>query len=256
MRDLRLLVVVAGMAGLLMAGCAGKTWDPACKAEAPAESSKAVAAPTAAEDEKAFPFAVVGPVAVAPTIDGVIESAWGKPIGGAFVDTVTGQAVDWPTEVWLAYDETTLYVAMKLVEPDMDDVVAYEEDRDGDVWEDDAMEIFLDPTNTHSEDVYYHIMVNALGTIADRQGANDSIGADYAWDAEGIEAVAKKGEGFWAVELTIPLKSMGVKDCLAGAHWAANFCRTRFGNDMEAVWSQTGPETFHAPEQFGHIAFR
>ncbi|MFQ6048621.1 MAG: carbohydrate-binding family 9-like protein [Phycisphaerae bacterium] len=255
------LGVALGICALVVAGCAAPE-QPAVQPVGPVEPAKvapapeAAAMPTPAADEKDRPFAVVRRVSQPPVIDGELgDAAWGEPIAGKFVDTVTGKPVDWPTTVWLVYDKDNLYVAAKMHEPDMGQLVCYVTDRDGDVWQDDALEIFLDPTNTHKEEVYYHIMVNAAGTLADRQGSPDSAGLDYAWDAQGMRAKAHRGKDYWAVELAIPLAALGVKQDPQGRHWAANFCRTRYGNEMESAWSNPGPETFHAPEAFGHIAF-
>jgi hypothetical protein len=264
----RWCAVGAAMVGLLIAGCAGP--EQAAKPEAgaaakpgaevsePAPKPTPAAAPMLqpAPDERDRPFAVVSPVTEGLVIDGVIEDAWGQPAIDTFVDTAAGKPVDWKTRVWLRYDADNLYIAAKMDEPDMSELVCMVTDRDGDVWQDDALEIFLDPTNTHKDDVYYHLMVNAAGTLADRQGKPDAGGLDYAWDAKGAKVKASKGKDYWAIEMALPLADLGVKGSVAGQHWAANFCRTRHGNIMEAAWSNTGPETFHAPTAFGHIAFR
>jgi len=225
---------------------------------AEAEQPKTVAAPTPqpTEAEKGKAFAVMPMMSKPVVLDGQIEAAWGEPIPGPFVDTLDGKPVDWQTKVWLLYDKTNLYIAARMAEPDMSELVCLVEDRDGDVWQDDALEIFVDPTNTLKEDVYYHIMVNAAAVVADRQGAPDSMGADWAWDAEGIKVKAFKGKDFWSVEMAVPLAALGVKQVVSGQHWAVNFCRTRHGNLMESAWSNTGPETFHNPQLFGHVALR
>jgi hypothetical protein len=230
--------------------------ETATPAKAVQPKPAAAPMPEPTEAEKGKPFAVVAMMSKPVVLDGQIEAAWGEPIPGPFVDTLDGKPVDWQTKVWLLYDKTNFYIAARMAEPDMSELVCLVEDRDGDVWQDDAMEIFIDPTNTLKEDLYYHIMVNAAGVVADRQGAPDSMGADWAWDAEGIKAKAFKGKDYWSFEMAVPLAAMEVKEVAPGQRWAVNFCRTRHGNLMESAWANTGPETFHRPETFGHVVLR
>ncbi len=273
--------VVVTLVSFVMFGCAGpgkpeaghcgkaKKVAPCEKAKkvAPCEKAKKIAPcdkakkaaarePRPTEAEKGMPFGIVWRVDKAPVVDGVIkQDEWGKPLAGQLADNASGKAVAWATTVWLTYDKDNLYLAFRLDEPEMDELICMVTERDGDVWQDDGMEIFLDPTNTKNEDVYYHIMVNAAGVVADRQGAPNSMGLDWVWDAEGIKAKTTRGADYWTIEMAIPLADMEAKGDQAGKHWAANFCRTRHGNLMESAWSSTGPYSFHAPEKLGHLGF-
>ena len=126
---------------------------------AEAEQPKPAAAPMPqpTEAEKGKPFAIMAMMSKPVVLDGQIEDAWGEPIPGLFVDTLDGKPVDWQTKVWLLYDKTNFYIAARMAEPDMSELVCLVEDRDGDVWQDDALEIFVDPTNTLKAVSYTHL---------------------------------------------------------------------------------------------------
>jgi hypothetical protein len=148
----------------------------------------------------------------------------------------------------MCYDSQNLYVAFLNPEPKMDKIVAAVTDRDGTVYSDDSDEVFLDPSaGKHG---YYHIIVNTKEVLYDARGK----------DAEafnGTEKVAvKMMDKAWAVEMSIPLKDIGVDYAIKGETWAANFCRNRQteGTSQPFGWSDTG-ESFHNPAQFGKIKF-
>jgi len=256
----RLAVVLCFVALVgIMVGCEAPQPKaaPCAKPEAKAAEKPAVTvAPL--EDEKGKPFAVVLRVTEPPVIDGKIrKSEWGEPTLNSFYDEITGKPVpkDVQTYVWLRYDSENLYLAAKMLEPEMRDLVEIVTERDGDVWNDDCFEIFLDPGKKRDPADYFHILVNPLGTVSDQRGAPDVTG-DVAWTCEGLVVKAGKGGNYWCVEMAIPLKSLGVKGDPAGQHWGANFCRERKPGAAEnSTWVNLGPE-WHQPEEFGHIAFQ
>jgi hypothetical protein len=210
-------------------------------------------------DEKNKPFAVVTKAKKAPAIDGKIEpDVWGdKPTLTNFFDDETAKPVpkNAQTQVWLLYDDEKLYIAAKMLEPQMGELQASVAERDGNVWNDDDIEIFLDPGKKKDPADYFQIVVNALGAVADQRGAPD-VSGDTAWDCKGCTVKAAKGDNFWAVEIAIPLKAIGVTKSLAGARWGVNFARDRKAGAAEkSSWANMGPQ-WHQPDQFAHIAFQ
>ena len=86
--------------------------------------------------------------------------------------------VDWPVELGLAHDGKQLFVAFRL---GGGVPLATVTQRDGPVFYDDAVEIFIHP---HKEaGLYYHLAVNALGTRYDAH-ILDGPGWDGNWQAE------------------------------------------------------------------------
>jgi len=119
--------------------------------------------------------------------------------------------------------------------------------RDGPVWEDDAIEVFLDPGRTKTR--YYQFIVNAAGTQW------DSAGKDGAWNASWRAAVlARESDDFWSVEMQIPFAALGGAPA-EGDVWGLNVAwdrRTPLPLDCSWAAMDAG---YHAPERFCELGF-
>ena len=124
-----------------------------------------------------------GPLATAPYlagpvgIDGAFElDEWDLANGlCAFVDVTDGKLSAAQPEVYLSRDDAALYVAARLPLPRGKYPVARVDARDGNLWDDDALEVFIDPGTTTGD--YYQFIVNS------RAVQWDSKGKDKSWDA-------------------------------------------------------------------------
>ncbi len=259
----RVMVVlyVLAIAGLMMSSqvnaqsaAAPATQPQVSAATQPAAGSAKVLEPL--PNEKGKPFAVVAKTPKAPAIDGKIEpEVWGdKPLMTGFFDEETGKPVPAKvqTQIWMLHDNDKLYIAAKMLEPEMAELQATAEEHDGNVWNDDDLEIFLDPGKKKDPSDYFQIAVNALGTSSDQRGAPD-VSGDTAWDCKDCVIKTSKGKDYWTVELAIPLKSLGVTKPAAGQRWGVNFARDRkAGAGENSSWVNMGPE-WHQPDQFGTV---
>lgn len=215
------------------------------------------------------PRLAVAPTPVPPTIDGKIgEKEWQaasratgfigiehpkwKGIGGF-------DRVDAQTTVWATYDATSLYVAFRCAEPEIETLVVKQkkEPRDGALWWDDCVELFLVPPG----DARIHLILNSKGEVYDAKTAADK--SDRAWNLEGLKVAASAsppGKGsHWTVELAVPFTGLGVAPPKRGAVWGINFARERWAalyrNIAEqSTWSGL-VGSFERPDMFGEICF-
>lgn len=97
----------------------------------------------------------------APLIDGKLDEAvWKQAVwSSAFMDMVDGSPVWLRTEVALLWDAAHLYLAMRMDEPWLEATI---QERDGPVYRDPDMELFIAGANA-----YWELEVNALGTVYD-----------------------------------------------------------------------------------------
>ena len=146
------------------------------------------------------------PMAAAPIkADGVLdEPAWKTAV--AMTDFVLGRDKS-PVQakVLLTWDKDNLYVAVINDEPMTDKLVTQIKDREGAVWEDDSVEVYVDPENTKAGDNtdYSGFFVSAANVVYDRRQSE-------AWTApwtSGTKVIAGKA---WVAELAIPWKSLEV----------------------------------------------
>jgi hypothetical protein len=199
-------------------------------------------------------------VAVPPVIDGVLDDgAWKQATRIDFVG-MAGEPAPLRTDGWLAWDEANLYLAFRNEEPNPAGMRCLATERDGltkpYIWDDDAMEIILNPHPVQDKQ-FYQFIVNARGTLWDGSKGSPEFGPDmHRWNS-GFEAKTHVGDKDWGVEIRIPLKDLGVT-APAGQRFSANFYRDRAlpGDVMQyTYWSPTLVFNHHRAERFGFITF-
>jgi hypothetical protein len=243
------------LATAVCAGCAGKPVAPAGKE---AGTSPSLAAVDALEKTLTPGKDVRADIPATP-VPPVLDGRWGDAgwpatrIPGRFVNNFSGKAAppEIRSRVTVTYDDRHVYVGFLLDEPSPGALAAHAEERDGAVWEDDSIEIFLDPTNGKRGDRYYQLIVNVRGVFYDGQGREpDWNGGIRA--AAAVDRAAKRA----CIEVAIPLKDLGVTGSPRGQTWRANFCRNRQVDGPENYsWSNVGDD-FHNWKGFGRITFR
>lgn len=179
-------------------------------------------------------------------IDGRLDDpVWRTATKLALYYTALGGEVSQPTDVYLAHDDENLYIAFRCSERRMGDIKAAITERDGPVFLDDSVEVFLDAAGASKD--YYHFVVNALGTRFDARGSDSKFNLDW-------QAAASKDQDAWTVEMAIPFSAMKITAPSTGASWRANFCRNRAASAEDMCWSPTYG-SFHTPIRFGKLTF-
>ena len=202
------------------------------------------------------PVVKVPLVAKAPKIDGVLDKkTYAKCVPMKFKFITGGTAK--PTAATTAYAVTTkkeLCLFFKCESPDMDALLKDVREHDGQVWNDDCVELFIDPTNKRQLDGYMHIIVNSIGTTSEAKGPGGA--EDYSWNPK-LTVKTKITKKEWTVELLIPLAQL-VKDVKKiNRGWAVNLNRMAYlieGNE-DTAWSPTGQSSSHVPSRFGAFWF-
>jgi len=171
------------------------------------------------------------------------------------LENVTGREPSQPTTVRVAWHDTELRV---LFEARDEQPWATITQRDGPLWEEEVVEVFIDPVGDGA--CYFEIETNPLGTVVDLVVRRIRSGwrKDFAWDCEALRSLARRTESGWAAELAIPFLSVSAEAPRVGARWRANFCRIDRPKNRErelSAWSPTMAGTFHAPDRFGTLVF-
>ena len=201
----------------------------------------AAASPALSDEVRGTTQAVMIEDAVA--LDGAMtDPRWAKAPELPLGDCDSTNAARYATWAKLLFSPTHLYVGFHCEEPDTDGMPAKAEQRDGDVWQDDSVEVFLRPDPDRP---YYQVVVNARGVFG------DSMVRDGRWNGS-IEAKTRIVAGkHWRAELKIALADIG---CYVGGDqaWRVNFNRTRLGRGadatMECSWAVMGGRQYHAPD--------
>jgi hypothetical protein len=149
--------------------------------------------------------------------------------------------------------------------------------RDASIWEEEVVEIFIDPAGRGVD--YFELEISPANVVCDlrvRQPYPDLV-SETSFDLEGLEsAVRLHGEGpglapGWVATAAMPfagLRSLPVPDAIrippaAGDTWRFNVFRIKRPNGpmrpkdgaILAAWSPTGTPSFHVPGAFQPLTF-
>ncbi|MCL2646287.1 MAG: carbohydrate-binding family 9-like protein [Phycisphaerales bacterium] len=126
----------------------------------------------------------------------------------------------------------------------------------------DRVEIYFSPDWEMKS--YYCIEIDALGRVHDFKGVGE-VGArkfDHSWDCEGLKVAATRGEGFYSVTGSIPLKTLRAigmpENGLPVGLFRADLERMGGGSDGKLIshwisWADLRGHkvSFHMPEALG-----
>ncbi|MCG2661702.1 MAG: hypothetical protein L6437_15830, partial [Kiritimatiellae bacterium] len=188
-----------------------------------------------------------------PDIDGVPDEAvWGGVPAMVLEDYIS--AGNAQGEARIVCDGKFLYLAIECPEPSHEIMADPNRAHDGDLWQDDSVEVFLAPE--HGSETYYQFIVNARGATREAKmgaKAGRKLQTDLAWTCNWTSAVWR-GDNRWAVELAIPCHAVEVKpSCLLGV----NVCRNYVTAKRNASWARLAGGSvflsFHQPNLFGKL---
>jgi hypothetical protein len=193
----------------------------------------------------------------APIIDGKLNDAcWqsGKWTGGFKILNMPADKAQQQTRFKLTHDNTNLYLAAELDEPLTRKLKADVVKRDGAIWRDDSLEIFLDTNNDKT--TYFHFGINARGTVFDetrRQGGHVS---SPLWNSKATRAATQVKPGKWIVEMSIPMVDLNLDKANKG-NWGFNIARSRYAgksNELSTFSPLNGG--FQQPAKFAKLKLK
>lgn len=177
----------------------------------PAEPASPASSVTSApvRDDQGRLMLAAARVDAGPTIDGRLdEAAYARvPAAGGFVqqEPRAGAPATEPTEVWILFDATTLYVAARLWDSQPDRIIANEMRRDHyNIGGGDSLTVALDTFLDRRNGVIFQ--TNLLGALRDIQ-VTDERNENSDWNAVWYTRSTRFDRG-WTVEMAIPFKSL------------------------------------------------
>ncbi len=143
-------------------------------------------------------------------VDGVLDDAcWGRAgTLGPFqqVDPALGEPPSFATEVRVLHDGHALYVGVRCRDPEPDRLVVTTRARDGDLEDDDRIELLLD-TFGDGRNAYFFEM-NAAGAKGDALVVANGDEINDDWDGLWYGRTSVDAEG-WCAEFAIPFRTVG-----------------------------------------------
>ena len=192
-----------------------------------------------------------------PKLDGQLDDpAWsgaGRVTG--FVGLNDPRLVEDQSAVLACHDADNLYLAFECTDPQNRPLVGTFNQRDSAVYQEDAVDVFLQPAG--GQYPYYQLVANVIGTrfdmkLIEQDGRRANI---PDWNPDWTVATSQ-GPGRWVAEIAIPFGDLdGMSPPADGAKWRVNFCRDADAASRLSSWAYTGGN-FHRPANFGEMIFR
>ncbi len=184
---------------------------------------------TDAERRRVTAVRVEGDIVLDGRLD---EAVWRGVAQSGFVQAEPreGLPATADTEVWVAYDASTLYVAARLhdeAEPTVNDIR-----KDFDEGNQDVFQVIFDTFRDRRNG--YVFQTNPEGARGDRQVANEGREVNRSWDAIWRVETARF-DGGWSVEMAIPFRSLRFDP--EGEGWGVNFGRLLRRNNEISYWA-------------------
>lgn len=193
----------------------------------------------------------------APVIDGVLdEPLWTTArLPVTLANNATAMPPRAATTAHVAWDGSNLYVGLRCVEPLMADLVEGVTTRDGAVWTDNAVEIFVDGAGTRRD--FHQFILSSAGALLDGRKAKGIF--DSSWDAalgDELEYRIAKDDDGWTAELRIAWTTLDMSAPRPGDVIRFNITRDRNvtvpGQSEASALSPTFGG-FHAPARFADL---
>jgi len=188
-----------------------------------------------------------------PPIDGTPKSSiWKQCPPLELGECTTEKPGPLKTTARVLFDPTNLYVAFECAETDTAGLKQDCTQRDGAVWEDDCVEVFVtgDP-----REGCFHFAVNPRGALMDARTKGSSRD-DTAWNSSAVvKTSTEQGKG-WTVTMSVPLKELSA---FVGENqtWVMNLNRTRPARGGvgagEWSWAIMGSSDYHQVRDYGQV---
>ncbi|MEE2645450.1 MAG: carbohydrate-binding family 9-like protein, partial [Myxococcota bacterium] len=201
------------------------------------------------------------------TIDGRLdEEIWTRAPWTAWWKTPRGGKNAPKTRARFLWSSTHLYVAVEALD---EDIWSTFTERDSNTWEQEVIELFLDPDGDRKD--YVELQVTPANVLFDARFKRhrSDLKVARAWNYQGWEtAVHVEGtlnqrsdkDTRYIVEMALPVRSLpGARPITARSRWRLNLFRwdaPRGGRQRAAAFSPPSRPDFHELGSFGTLVFK
>ena len=229
-------------------------------------------------DKSSVPKVEIKPYSVrkisAPVkMDGKLEESFNKDLSKEKLVEINMNKLNAQTNFATLYDDKNIYLVFDCELPENSKIDERAKGSDGNCWENECIEIFIDPFG--SQQKFYHVIFNPaansffdsrLGFIQDPLNPDFSK-EDVSWNGKWeYSAFLDRQNKKWTAAVKIPFKTLGVECPSKGATWTLNIGREHYFSktavnpgekfNLElSVWSIPNSGAFAEMDAFKPIIF-
>jgi hypothetical protein len=184
-----------------------------------------------------------------------LNGVWANCARISLRENLTGRQPRWGTEVRLGWSGDVLHGLYLCQDPNPWATMMARGDA---LWEEEVVEIFLDPFGDSLS--YFEIEINPLNTVTDLFVRRTRTGSkkDFRWNCDGLVTACGTLAYGWVAAFQIPFESLGDCHPTRSPVWRVNFSRIERPKDQPlelSAWSPTLFTSFHVPSRFGVLRF-
>ncbi|MDD2709463.1 MAG: sugar-binding protein [Verrucomicrobiae bacterium] len=188
-----------------------------------------------------------------PKIDGSLSDDCWKNIGfqdGFVTNASETEKAREQTRIKAAYDDNNLWFAVQCDQKTGTEasIETKRIPRDGAVYSENCLELFLDPANTCR--IYYQMTADMDGNQFDAKYNGPVMIKE--WNGRWTVKTSRPSGG-WTAEFRIPFSTLFTKPA-KGTSWRFNMGRNNRSLHEISMWTFTG-NSFHNPARFGRLKF-
>ncbi len=193
-----------------------------------------------------FPIVYIPKLAdsVSIKLDGrLTEELWSKASKVLLTNAPQGRPSP-PTQktyTYIFYDNDNLYIAYECFEDSMNEILASQR-TGGSVWNDDCVELFIQPDIENQPEYIFHLIINP------KNAKTDELGLYTSWSS-----ATRRYKNKWTVEIILPFSTLGFIP-EKGTSWKINFNREERPHSEYQSWAPVR-NSFHDTERFGFAVF-
>jgi len=209
--------------------------------------------------------AVARRIQAPPDLDGRLDDAAWQGLPDYEIGEVALGKLRSTTNFNVAYDDTSLYFAFRVKEPEIEKMTVSQFARDEKVWHTECIELFFDTEGLARRYQHFILTPSEGGYYDARKGYIDDplhplfTSEDPSWNPQWLYAYyIDKPNRQWTVEVAVPFAALGETAPAIGDKWRMNLARVRhFLKPKE--WSLWSPNLqgrlFGDPVLFGDLYF-
>jgi hypothetical protein len=184
-----------------------------------------------------------------------LHATWAKSTRIDLLENLSGGQPRRGTEVRLGWSDDFIQGLFLCQDPSP---WATKTSRDDALWEEEVVEVFLDPFADALG--YFEIEINPLNTVTDLfiRRTRGGLRKELRWNCEGLQTSCGTLSYGWVAAFRIPFASLGDCHPARSPVWRVNFARIDRPRDEPcelSAWSPTLSKTFHITHRFGVMQF-